>query len=87
MTIFPPDPNLEALRLELSRLRAARGLTYDQLAERSGLARRTLIEIEQGRTIGSLGTWHAIAHALGTPLGDILGLMCQGHEPPIPPAS
>ncbi|MFI6003179.1 helix-turn-helix transcriptional regulator [Streptomyces sp. NPDC051366] len=87
MTIFPPDPNLEALRLELSRLRAARGLTYDQLAERSGLARRTLIEIEQGRTIGSLGTWHAIAHALGTPLGDILGLMCHGHEPPVPPAS
>ncbi|MCX5076946.1 helix-turn-helix domain-containing protein [Streptomyces sp. NBC_00513] len=87
MTIFPPDPNLEALRLELSRLRAARGWTYDQLAERSGLARRTLIEIEQGRTIGSLATWHAIAHALGTPLGDILGFLCQGHELPAPPTS
>ncbi|MFD7027445.1 helix-turn-helix transcriptional regulator [Streptomyces sp. NPDC059917] len=85
MTIFPPDPNLEALRVELSRLRAARGWSYDQLAERSGLARRTLIEIEQGRTIGSLNTWHAIAHALGTPVGEILGLMCRGHEPPAPP--
>lgn len=62
MTIFPPEPNLEALRLELSRLRAERGWSYDQLAERRGLSRRTLIEIEQGRTIGSLATWHALAH-------------------------
>ncbi|MFF1485381.1 helix-turn-helix transcriptional regulator, partial [Streptomyces sp. NPDC058319] len=54
MTIFPPDPDFDALRLELARLRAARGWTYDELAARSGLARRTLIEIEQGRTIGTL---------------------------------
>ncbi|MFC9810515.1 helix-turn-helix transcriptional regulator [Streptomyces virginiae] len=87
MTIFPPDPNLEALRLELSRLRAARGWTYNQLAERSGLARRTLIEIEQGRTVGSLGSWHAIAHALGAPIGELLGTLCEGHEPPKPPTS
>lgn len=46
MTIFPPDPNLDALRLERARLRAARGWSYDELAARSGLARRTLIEIE-----------------------------------------
>ena len=67
MTIFPPDPDFDALRLELARLRAARGWTYDELAARSGLARRTLIEIEQGRTIGTLNTWHALAHALSTP--------------------
>ncbi|SDN69641.1 hypothetical protein SAMN05444921_1344 [Streptomyces wuyuanensis] len=47
MTIFPPDPNLAALRLELARLRSERGWSYDELARRSGLARRTLIEIEQ----------------------------------------
>ncbi|KJK34724.1 transcriptional regulator [Streptomyces variegatus] len=84
MTIFPPDPDFEALRLELARLRAARGWTYDELAARSGLARRTLIEIEQGRTIGTLKTWHALAHALNTPLDELFGAVCEGHEPPGP---
>ncbi|MGW3157883.1 helix-turn-helix transcriptional regulator [Streptomyces sp. NPDC001089] len=51
MTILPPDPDLDALRLELGRLRAERGWSYDELASRSGLGRRTVIEIEQGRTI------------------------------------
>ncbi|WP_069885791.1 helix-turn-helix transcriptional regulator [Streptomyces luteocolor] len=82
MTIFPPDPNLTALRLELARLRAERGFTYDELADRSGLARRTLIEIEQGRTVGSLKTWHALAHALDVPVDRLLGTLCDGHTPP-----
>lgn len=87
MTIFPPDPNLGALRLELSRLRAARGWTYDELAARSGLSRRTLIELEQGRTVGTLATWHALAHTLGVSMDQLLGTLCDGHEPPTPPAS
>ena len=87
MTIFPPDANLDELRLELSRLRAARGWSYDELAARSGLSRRTLIEIEQGRTIGTLATWHALAHALGAPIGQLLGTLCEGHEPPAPSAT
>ncbi|MFF8536944.1 helix-turn-helix transcriptional regulator [Streptomyces sp. NPDC015532] len=82
MTIFPPDPDFGALRLELARLRAAKGWTYDELAARSGLARRTLIEIEQGRTIGTLKTWHALAHALSTPLDELFATLCNGHEPP-----
>ncbi|GAA4887416.1 helix-turn-helix transcriptional regulator [Streptomyces coeruleoprunus] len=82
MTIFPPEPNLEALRQELARLRAERGWSYDELAGRSGLSRRTLIEIEQGRTIGSLATWHAIAHALEVPVEHLLRNLCEGHAPP-----
>ncbi|MEW2397632.1 helix-turn-helix transcriptional regulator [Streptomyces sp. NPDC046862] len=87
MTIFPPDPDFEALRLELARLRAAKGWTYDELAARSGLARRTLIEIEQGRTIGTLETWHALAHALSTPLDELFATLCNGHEPPRRPTA
>ncbi|MFD9636586.1 helix-turn-helix transcriptional regulator [Streptomyces violascens] len=82
MTIFPPDPNLDALRLQLARLRGARGWSYDELARRSGLGRRTLIEIEQGRTIGSLKTWHALAHALAVPVEQLLGPLCEGRTPP-----
>ncbi|MFE9558779.1 helix-turn-helix transcriptional regulator [Streptomyces sp. NPDC006703] len=83
MTIFPPpDPDPTALRQALARLRAERGWSYDELAARSGLSRRTLIEVEQGRTIGSLGTWHALAHAFGIPLGELLDPLCEGHERP-----
>ncbi|PJE97209.1 XRE family transcriptional regulator [Streptomyces carminius] len=87
MTIFPPDPNLAALRLELARARADKGWTYDQLAERSGLARRTLIELEQGRSSGTLRAWHALAHALDVPIGEFLGTLCEGHPPPVAPPS
>ncbi|WP_234545114.1 helix-turn-helix transcriptional regulator [Streptomyces shenzhenensis] len=82
MTIFPPAPDLDALRLELARLRAAHGWTYDELAARSGLARRTVIEIEQGRTVGTLKTWHALAHALDARLDELFSLLCRGHDLP-----
>ena len=87
VTIIPPDPNLDALRLQLARLRGERGWSYDQLASRSGLSRRTLIEIEQGRTIGSLATWHAIAHAFAVSLGELTAALCEGHQPPASPPS
>ena len=87
VTILPPDPNLAELRLELSRLRAERGWSYDELARRSGLSRRTLIEIEQGRTVGTLATWHALAHALEAPVGHLLSVLCAGHKPAGPPVS
>jgi transcriptional regulator with XRE-family HTH domain len=87
VTIIPPDPDFDALRLELARRRAEAGLSYDQLAQRSGISRRTLIEIEQGRTIGTLNTWHAVAHALDVSFDQLLGSMCAGHEPPGPSLS
>ena len=79
---MPPEPNLEEFRLELSRLRAERGWSYDELASPSGLSRRTCIEIEQGRTVGTLATWHA----LGAPVGRLLDTLRSGHQPPAPPA-
>lgn len=82
MTILPPDPDLDALRRELEQRRAAAGWSYDQLAERTGLARRTLIEIEQGRTIGTLAIWHAIAHGLGVPVGDLFSHLCDRPRTP-----
>ncbi|MFD5081702.1 helix-turn-helix transcriptional regulator [Kitasatospora sp. NPDC058406] len=80
----PPEPNLTALRHKLARLRDRRGWSYDQLAAQSGLSRRTLIEIEAGRTIGTLATWHALAHAFDIPFGGLTASLCDGHTPPGP---
>ncbi|MFJ9083862.1 helix-turn-helix domain-containing protein [Streptomyces sp. NPDC102384] len=82
MTIFPPDPNLNALRLEFARLRAGHGWTYGELAGRTGLSHRTVIDLEHGRTTGTITTWHTIAHAFGVPLDQLLGALCSGHTPP-----
>jgi putative transcriptional regulator len=78
----PPEPNHEALRHELSRLRADKRLTYDQLAELTGLSRTVLINLETGHTRGSLDTWHRVAHALGVPLSSLVDQLCRGHRPP-----
>ncbi len=77
-----PGPNFEALRLELSRRRAEMGLTYDALAEKSGVSRATIIAIEtakpRGRnpgapsSRGSLESWWRLARALDTDLGSLV---------------
>lgn len=79
------SPNFEALRLRLSELRAERGLTYDQLAELSGVSRATLVTIETGSSRsrrpdspssrGSLETWWRVARALGVPLAELLAAL------------
>lgn len=66
------EPNFSALRIEFSRIRNERGWTYEVLADKSGVTRRTLISIETGETNGSLDTWFRIAQAFEMPLGDLL---------------
>ena len=66
------DPNFEALRLKLGKLRAGRSWTYDTLAERSGVTRRTLIAIETGTTNGSLDSWFRIAQAFEVEVAELL---------------
>lgn len=66
------EPNFEALRLELSRHRASRGWTYDELAERSGVTRRTLIAMETGTTNGRVDSWFRVAQAFGLEVGELL---------------
>jgi len=66
------EPDFEALRIELGRQRAARDWTYDELAERSGVSRRTLIAMETGTTHGRLDSWFRIAQAFDLDLGELL---------------
>jgi len=76
-----PEPNHEALRHELSRLRAEKHLTYDALADLTDLSRTVLINLETGKTRGSLDTWHKVAHALGVPLSTLVEQLCHDHRP------
>ena len=49
----------------LSLVRGARRLTFDQLAKKSGVSKGMLVQIEQGRTNPSVATLCRIANALG----------------------
>ena len=75
------EPNVEALRLHLARLRHERGLSYDELSARSGVGRSTLVYLESGAsnrnpskpaTTGTITTWFRIAVALDVPLDELL---------------
>jgi len=76
------EPDFDALRLRLSQLRSDREWSYDELSERSGVSRATLIAIETGTarsrrpdrpaTRGSLDTWWRISNAFGIPFSDLV---------------
>lgn len=53
--------------------RTARGLTLDQLAERSGVSRRMIVNVEAGASNASLTTLLRLATALGVALADLVG--------------
>ncbi len=71
----PVDPDIARLAEAMRRRRAAVGLTYEQLAERTGMSRRGVIEYEQGRTNGTLRHWFRIASALGTTFSEFVRVL------------
>ena len=60
------DKNLEIFGQRVAILRQKRGLTQDQLADKTGLAVDTIGAIEQGRRWARLTTLHKLAKGLGT---------------------
>ena len=69
MTI--PDPDLAQLRLIFNRCRYESGLTYDRLAEESGVSRQTLLNLNSGKYRGDIGTWLRLARAFGASLDEM----------------
>ena len=59
--------------------RSERGWTLDQLANRSGVSKGMVVQIEQGRTNPSIGTLSKISDALGISLPDLV----DGGEAPL----
>jgi putative transcriptional regulator len=52
------------MRLAFSQRRKAQGLSYEAVAERSGIARRTVQRLENGEREGQLRTWFYLAQAV-----------------------
>jgi len=57
----------------LRALRARRGLSLVQLAERSGVARATLTKLESGAGNPTIDTLYALSDTLGAALSDLIG--------------
>ncbi|MDQ0648537.1 DNA-binding XRE family transcriptional regulator [Microbacterium natoriense] len=66
------EPDLAQLSLVLNRYREISGMTFEQLAERSGLSRQTLLNISAGRNYGDLRTWLKLASAFEVSLDAML---------------
>lgn len=58
--------------------RTERGMTVSELAERSGVSRRMLTLIEQGRANPSLGTVERIGRAIGADFAELVGARTGG---------
>ena len=56
----------------LKTLRLAKGKTQRQLAEKAGLHRITLLQIELGRSKPDFDTLERLAKALGTPMSRLV---------------
>lgn len=62
----------QSLAEALRRFRSTRSWTLDQLAARSGVSRRLIIQVEQGDANPSIGTLLRLADALGVTLTDLV---------------
>jgi transcriptional regulator with XRE-family HTH domain len=71
---MPTDERILALGRELRRRRQARGLSLDSLGEVAGLTPNYVGSIELGRRDPSLSTMIRIARAIGSEIGELLGL-------------
>lgn len=74
-----PVPDMRAFGVEVARLRRGRGWSIDRLAEEADISRKTVIAIEGAQKGLRVSTAHAIAHALGVPLGELMGPICARH--------
>ena len=60
------------LRVVLARASAEAGWTFDELSERSGVSRQTLLNLNSGKHAGDLKTWLKLSRAFGVGLDELL---------------
>ena len=67
-----PDPDLTQLRLILNKRRYESGMTFEALAEASGISRQTLLNLSSGKYHGDLRTWLRLSRTFGVGLDEML---------------
>lgn len=65
------DKNLAAFGKNVAAMRQKRGLTQDQLADKTGLSIDTVGAIEQGRRWARLTTLHKLAKGLNVSIDEL----------------
>ncbi len=74
-----PDNGLQN---QIRRLRFENGeMTQQQLADKAGVTRQTILAIEAGKYAPSLPLAFRIAHAFGVPLEDVFQYKPNGQPP------
>ncbi|MTV26737.1 helix-turn-helix domain-containing protein [Nitriliruptoraceae bacterium ZYF776] len=71
-TVRPPEEVAGSVAANLRRLRAARGLTLDAVAERAEVSKNTVIQVEQARANPSIATLCRLADALGVGVASLI---------------
>ncbi len=74
------DPS--RLREVFNAHRAASGLTFEQLAEASGVSRQTLLRLSAGQARGEVVTWMRLSIAFQVSMDELLGPVFVDDEPP-----
>lgn len=68
----PPEPDLTRLAEAFQAQRERSGMTFDELAAASGLARQTLLNLSAGRVRGDLRTWAILAKVWDVSLDELI---------------
>jgi putative transcriptional regulator len=62
---------MTAIKVRIKEFRIKKGLTQEELAEKVGVRRETIVFLEQGKYNPSLGLAFKVAKELGVPITDI----------------
>lgn len=74
-----PKINREAFGRAVKAARNKADMTLDELAEKSGVGRRTLSVIESGDGNPRLNNIHSIVHATGVSILELWAAVCEDH--------
>lgn len=76
-----PDPDWAQLRFVIARARERQQLTQEELSQRSGVSRQSILDIGSGKSRGSIETWLRLARALNITVDELTAPVWDGGTP------
>ncbi|MCB0404990.1 MAG: helix-turn-helix transcriptional regulator [Bdellovibrionales bacterium] len=74
------EPDFGHVAEFIRNYRNAHGLSLAQLAEKAGVSRSMIFQIEGGKTVPTLGVVSKLAHAMGTPVSSLIDPYQNNHS-------